>query len=69
MGDVTAYKKRPPERGYTEEELYNLFCKFCNQRNALRILADLMGYADTEYARETFERFKKRRGVNENQRC
>lgn len=69
MGKATVYKKRPPECGYTEEELYNLYCKFCNRRNALRILSDLMGFANKEYARETFERFKKRRGVNENQLC
>lgn len=66
---ITTNKKITPEPGYTDEELYNFFCKFYDRRNALRILADLMGFSDKENARETFDRFKKRRGANENKRC
>jgi len=68
MGELTADRKAKIEPGYTEEELYNLFCKFHNQRGALQILSDLMGYANKEYARETFECFMKRKAgrLNEN---
>lgn len=49
------------ESGYTEEELYNLYCKFHDKRGALRLLADFMGVTSSEYAREMFERFKLRK--------
>lgn len=50
-----------PERGYTEEELYNIYCKFHDKPGALRLLADFMGVTNSEYAREMFEKFKLRK--------
>lgn len=49
------------EPGYTEEELYNIFCKFHDKPGALRLLADFMGVTDSEYARSMYERFKLRK--------
>lgn len=49
------------ERGYTEEELYNIYCKFHDKPGALRLLADFMGVTQSDYARELFEKFKKRK--------
>lgn len=49
------------ETGYTEEELYNLFCKFYDRPGALRLLADFMGVTKNEYAQEMFDKFKKRK--------
>ena len=54
-------KPKVLESGYTEEELYNLYCKFHDKRGALRLLTDFMGVTESEYAREMFERFKLRK--------
>lgn len=59
MGEVNTRVTLEP--GYTEEELYDLFCKFYKHRGALRILSELMGYSHKEYARGTYERFMARK--------